>query len=98
MFKNTWEKMKAFWQGNMEKNYRKISIAFGIFLISLLWASISVVSFYLGALPDIWGQFLSKGYEFFIIFMALFIGVLFGNEKTNGNNGNGSEEPKPDGQ
>lgn len=83
--KSVWNKMKNFWVENMDKNYRKISIGFGMFLISILISSMPLVSTFLVVTFDpTMADFLNNVYLGFTVFGSLFVGIFFGNEKNGG--------------
>lgn len=82
--------LKNFWQGNMERDYKKISAGLGVLIITAVWAFVDVgIAAVSGGNID-WSSFFTK-----IIIGAGTLGTLiassfFGRER---NNNSDSEEP-----
>jgi len=85
MFKKTIEKLKKFWEKNINKNYKKISAAFGallIFMMVTLGVPLSLL--FTGGVPD-WGLYLSNLYSAFAggFFTVLILGFFGKEEEVN---------------
>lgn len=83
--KNVWEKMKSFWVDNMDKSHKKVSIAFGIFLIGVMLLTKPLMILWTGGLSKTYSDFITGSWDLFMIFLAVLIGTFFGNNRENGN-------------
>lgn len=80
------EKLRNFWQRNMERDYKKISAGIGVLLIVIVMGLVDVgVAFFSGD-PVMWGNFFIKAILGTGIFLTLMISSFFGRENGKNNN------------
>ena len=83
--KSIWEKLKNFWIENMNKYYKKISLAFGLFLINSIWFWVPAIQTWIETGNALmWRGPLSLTVGAFAVFVVLVCGIFFGNSRPNG--------------
>lgn len=90
--KNTWNKLVTFWNENMDRNHKKISMLAGVMMAFIIGAFFTMLATFVATGIGDLKTFGSDSLKAIGIFSVGLIFITFGNDKTNGNGETKTEE------